>query len=79
MPFILPIHIFPFPGSNVSLAIEADMRMDMNFSKCNLEMADFLRKLPKLAIFDNFKSMMKDIWRAWMGKQVRENLSGTFV
>ena len=57
-------------GSNVSLAIESDMRMDMNFSKCNLEMADFLSKLPKLAIFDNFRSMMKEIWRGWMSKQV---------
>ena len=49
------------------------MRMDMNFSKCNLEMADFLSKLPKLAIFDNFRSMMKDIWKAWMSKQVQIN------
>ena len=64
-----------FTGSNVSLAIESDMRMDMNFSKCNLEMADFLSKLPKLTIFDNFRSMMKDIWKAWMSKQVENHLT----
>ncbi len=63
-----------FAGSNVSLSIDNDMRLDMNFSKCNLEMADFLGKLPKLGIFDNFRSMMKDVWRAWMAKQVGEKL-----
>ena len=42
----------------------------MSFSKCNLEMAEFLRKLPPLAVFDNFRKIMKDIWRAWMPKQI---------
>ena len=37
-------------------------------------MADFLSKMPKLAIFDNFRSMMKEIWRAWMSKQVKFQL-----
>ena len=46
------------------------MRTDMSFSKCNLEMAEFLRKMPPLAVFDNFRKIMKDIWRAWMPKQL---------
>lgn len=46
------------------------MRYDMDFSKCNYEMAEFLRKLPNLAIFNNFRSLMKKIWRAWMPKQM---------
>ena len=46
------------------------MRLDMNFSKCNLEMAEFMRKLPPLAVFDNFRHLMKGIWRSWMIKQV---------
>ncbi len=33
-------------------------------------MAEFLRKLPPLAVFDNFRGLMKNIWRSWMSKQV---------
>ncbi len=57
-------------GSHISMAIDRDMRTDMDFSKCNYEMADFLRKLPNLPIFNNFRFLMKKIWRAWMPKQV---------
>ena len=32
-------------------------------------MAEFLRKLPNLAIFNNFRGLMKKIWKAWMPKQ----------
>ena len=32
-------------------------------------MADFLRKLPDLALFNNFRALMKTIWKAWMPKQ----------
>jgi hypothetical protein len=56
-------------GSHISLAIDRDMRMDMDFSKCNYEMAEFLRKLPNLAIFNNFRGLMKKIWKTWMPKQ----------
>ena len=41
----------------------------MDFSKCNYEMAEFLRRLPNLSIFNNFRSLMKQIWKAWMPKQ----------
>ena len=51
------------------MAIERDMHMDMDFSKCNYEMAEFLRKLPNLAVFNNFRSLMKGIWKSWMPKQ----------
>ena len=57
-------------GSHIALAIDREMRFDMDFSKCNYEMAEFLRKLPNLAIFNNFRTLMKKIWRAWMPKQM---------
>ena len=33
-------------------------------------MAEFLRKLPNLSIFNNFRSLIKQIWKAWMPKQM---------
>lgn len=45
------------------------MRTDLDFSKCNYEMAEFLRKLPDLPLFNNFRALMKNIWRTWMPKQ----------
>lgn len=56
-------------GSHIAVAIERDLRTDWDFSKCNYEMADFLRKLPDLALFNNFRALMKTIWKAWMPKQ----------
>jgi len=56
-------------GSHIAVAIERDLRTDLDFSKCNYEMADFLRKLPDLALFNNFRALMKTIWKAWMPKQ----------
>lgn len=45
------------------------MKTDWDFSRCNYEMAEFLRKLPNLPVFNNFRDHMKSIWKAWMPKQ----------
>jgi len=60
---------FGATGSHIAVAVERDLRTDLDFSKCNYEMADFLRKLPDLALFNNFRALMKTIWKAWMPKQ----------
>ncbi|ELU07034.1 hypothetical protein CAPTEDRAFT_123191 [Capitella teleta] len=66
----IPLGSITIPGHHIALAIDHDMRYDMDFSRCNYEMAEFLRKLPNLAIFNNFRNLMKKIWRAWMPKQM---------
>ncbi|ESO08517.1 hypothetical protein HELRODRAFT_169378 [Helobdella robusta] len=65
----LPLTKLCIPGSHICLAIDRDMRTSMDFSKCNYEMAEFLRKLPNLPVFNGFRSQMKHIWKAWMPKQ----------
>ena len=58
------------PGSHISFAIERDLKTEMDIAKTNYEMAEFLRKLPNLAIFNSFRSLIKQIWKAWMPKQM---------
>lgn len=65
----LPLSELCIPGSHIAVAIEKDMRTDLDFSKCNYEMAEFLRKLPNLSVFNNFRDHMKSIWKSWMPKQ----------
>ena len=45
------------------------MHLDMEFSKCDYDMADFLRKLPNMCVFNDFRSLIKRVWKAWMPKQ----------
>lgn len=65
----LPLTQLAIPGSHISLSVERHMHTDMDFSKCDYDMADFLRKLPDLSVFNDFRSLMKRVWKAWMPKQ----------
>ena len=58
------------PGWHISFTIERDLKTDMEIARTSYEMAEFLRKLPNLAIFNSFRSLIKQIWKAWMPKQM---------
>lgn len=45
------------------------MSVDLPVSRNTSDVADLLLRLPALPVFDNFRAVMKRIWKLWMPKQ----------
>ena len=54
----------------MALAIDQHMRVDMNFSRCDLDLAKFLQCLPQIRVLDNFRDLVKAVWKLWMPRQM---------